>query len=165
MAPPQILHVAEKNDAARHITEFLSSGQFRVHRKKEDRHNTNYFFGLKKQYHSDLLFNGFESELKSENAFTSVSGHLLQYEFADRFSDWQNSRPEELFHCPIEKKVCREDNHFIIENIENLAREADFLIIWTDCDREGENIGVQMGCGLGIFLGTCRRDFGMKSVF
>lgn len=36
---------------------------------------------------------------------------------------------------------CLQDKKNIASNIEAQARRADVLIIWTDCDREGEHIG------------------------
>lgn len=35
-------------------------------------------------------------------------------------------------------------------NLQNEARNADLLMIWTDCDREGEHIGSEVA-------GVCRR--------
>lgn len=35
-------------------------------------------------------------------------------------------------------------------NLQSEARNADLLIIWTDCDREGEHIGSEVE-------GVCRR--------
>ena len=35
----------------------------------------------------------------------------------------------------------QENNQKIAKNIENQARYARALFIWTDCDREGEHIG------------------------
>jgi Topoisomerase IA len=36
------------------------------------------------------------------------------------------------------------DNKNIAKNIEDLARSSNLLIIWTDCDREGEHIGSEI---------------------
>ena len=74
---------------------------------------------------------------------TSVSGHLMCYDFGDRFRSWRDSRPEELFTCPIEKNVL-ETMHRCADNLRAEAAHAFALIIWTDCDREGENIGFQI---------------------
>jgi DNA topoisomerase-3 len=35
----------------------------------------------------------------------------------------------------------RQNNKSIAQNIEDQARRATALVIWTDCDREGEHIG------------------------
>lgn len=39
---------------------------------------------------------------------TSVSGHLLSYEFTNMYKSWKNVDPSMLFDAPIEK-VCPED--------------------------------------------------------
>jgi DNA topoisomerase-3 len=37
-----------------------------------------------------------------------------------------------------------QDNKSIAKNIEDQARRATALVIWTDCDREGEHIGSEI---------------------
>ena len=37
-----------------------------------------------------------------------------------------------------------QDKKAIASNIESQARNAQILYIWTDCDREGENIGTEI---------------------
>lgn len=75
--------------------------------------------------------------------FTSVSGHLLTHEFANAFRSWQSCNPEQLFEAPV-CKMCP-DNFVKIKNtLEREIRTCQGLIIWTDCDREGENIGCEI---------------------
>jgi DNA topoisomerase-3 len=48
-----------------------------------------------------------------------------------------------LFDVPIETKISTESKT-IERNLKNEARGADMLMIWTDCDREGEHIGSEI---------------------
>ena len=36
------------------------------------------------------------------------------------------------------------DKKAIVENLSSEARKAQQLMIWTDCDREGEHIGAEI---------------------
>ena len=68
---------------------------------------------------------------------TSTIGHVFGLDFKD-------NRPKdivELFHDPCKKTI--EENtakNRIVEHFQELAQEADYLALWLDCDREGENI-------------------------
>jgi DNA topoisomerase-3 len=74
---------------------------------------------------------------------TSVSGHLAQYEFGEKYQNWQSCEPKELFSCAIKKNILQNMEH-VTENLTTLSTRAIALVIWTDCDREGENIGIQI---------------------
>ena len=74
---------------------------------------------------------------------TSVSGHLLAIDFAQQFRGWRSCTPVELFEAPIEK-TCPKDYEQIKRTLEREVRTCEKLIIWTDCDREGENIGYEI---------------------
>lgn len=83
---------------------------------------------------------------RGENAkivFTSVSGHLLNHEFSGAYRNWQSCNPEQLFDAPV-SKVCLENYEKIKRTLEREIRSCNGLIIWTDCDREGENIGFEI---------------------
>lgn len=54
-----------------------------------------------------------------------------------------------MFDAPVETKVSA-DAKTIERNLQNEARNADMLMIWTDCDREGEHIGAEIA-------NVCRR--------
>lgn len=84
--------------------------------------------------------------LRGQNAkivFTSVSGHLLQHEFSSAYKNWKSCNPEQLFDAPV-IKFCPENYQKIQKTLQREIRSCDALIIWTDCDREGENIGYEI---------------------
>ena len=79
-------------------------------------------------------------QTNSHFTVTSVSGHLLAHDFPDAYRQWHSCDPLSLFDAPIHTLVPSE-NRAIERNLMNEARSAHTLMIWTDCDREGENIG------------------------
>lgn len=75
---------------------------------------------------------------------TSVSGHLLNYNFTGTYRKWLGCSPLSLFDAPV-AKLCSEDTYVQIKKtLEREVRSCNALIIWTDCDREGENIGFEI---------------------
>ena len=121
-----VLHVAEKNDAAKTIASILSAGSS-IRREGKSKYNKLYTFN----------FNN------SLNVMTSVSGHMMNYEFVGEYRKWQSCDPVSLFTCPIEK-IVPENMLNIKLTLEQQSRKAHKLVIWTDCDREGENIGQEI---------------------
>ncbi|XP_059991608.1 DNA topoisomerase 3-alpha isoform X5 [Lagenorhynchus albirostris] len=126
----KILCVAEKNDAAKGIADLLSGGRMR-RREGLSRFNKIYEFDYR---------------LRGQNVtmiMTSVSGHLLAHDFQMQFRKWQSCNPLVLFEAEIEK-YCPENFLDIKKTLEREARQCQVLVIWTDCDREGENIGFEI---------------------
>uniref|UniRef100_A0A8C8ZMX0 DNA topoisomerase n=1 Tax=Prolemur simus TaxID=1328070 RepID=A0A8C8ZMX0_PROSS len=126
----KVLCVAEKNDAAKGIADLLSSGRMR-RREGLSKFNKIYEF----DYH-----------LYGQNVtmiMTSVSGHLLAHDFQMQFRKWQSCNPLVLFEAEIEK-YCPENFVDIKKTLERETRQCQALVIWTDCDREGENIGFEI---------------------
>ena len=125
-----VLHVAEKNDAAKTISSILSGG---TAQRREGRSVYN------KIYAFDYTIFG----SNCQNLMTSVSGHLMNYEFVGEYKKWHSCDPVALFTCPIEKTIS-EKLIKIKLTLEQQSRRAQKLVIWTDCDREGENIGQEI---------------------
>ncbi|XP_058559743.1 DNA topoisomerase 3-alpha isoform X1 [Neofelis nebulosa] len=126
----KILCVAEKNDAAKGIADLLSNGRVR-RREGLSKFNKIYEF----DYH-----------LYGQNVtmiMTSVSGHLLAHDFQMQFRKWHSCNPLVLFEAEIEK-YCPENFVDIKKTLERETRQCQALVIWTDCDREGENIGFEI---------------------
>ncbi|XP_028670259.1 DNA topoisomerase 3-alpha [Erpetoichthys calabaricus] len=126
----KVLCVAEKNDAAKGIAEILSNGRAR---RKEGLSRFNKIYE-------------YEYQMFGQNVtvlMTSVSGHLLALEFKAPFNKWHSCNPVVLFDAEVEK-YCPENYVDIKRTLERESRHCDALVIWTDCDREGENIGFEI---------------------
>ncbi|KAF7691107.1 DNA topoisomerase 3-alpha [Silurus meridionalis] len=126
----KVLCVAEKNDAAKGIAEIMSNGRSR-RREGYSVYNKIYEY---------------EYNLFGQNVtvcMTSVSGHLLGLEFKAPFQKWHSCNPVLLFDAEVEK-YCPENFVPIKRTLEREVRQCQALVIWTDCDREGENIGYEI---------------------
>lgn len=89
----------------------------------------------------------FEASVKNERVqmiMTSVSGHLLGFEYHDTYRRWQSCAPIELFDAPVQKFCMQESMIKIKQTLEREVRTCHGLVLWTDCDREGENIAFEI---------------------
>lgn len=130
MSNIKYLNVAEKNDAAKTIANHLAGGQ--CHRR-EGQSQYNKIYEFQTQVHGQMV----------KMVMTSVSGHLLTHEFPAAFRGWEKCNPLDLFEAPV-AKICPERSEKIKATLEREVRGCRALIIWTDCDREGENIGFEI---------------------
>jgi len=131
MAVLKVLNVAEKNDAAKNIAALLSNGQTQ---RKEGLSKFN------KIYEFKMMLQGQQADMK----MTSVSGHLLGLDFEEKYRRWYSCRPQDLFELPLVKSCNDKGMVNIKKTLEREAKKAKWLVIWTDCDREGENIGFEI---------------------
>lgn len=70
---------------------------------------------------------------------TSVYGHIMTIAFhKSKFTSWSGN-PVDLFWAPIEKTEA-EPKLKIPRFLAKEAKGSDYLVLWLDCDREGENI-------------------------
>ena len=67
----------------------------------------------------------------------------MTHDFSGAFRQWKSCDPFDLFEAEIESTVAP-DAKSIEKNLIDQAKRAQTLMIWTDCDREGENIGAEV---------------------
>jgi DNA topoisomerase-3 len=77
---------------------------------------------------------------------TSVRGHLASMDFGPEYG-WSRVDPMQLFDANIETNYA-EDMKPLHAMLTKLSKTANAVILWLDCDREGEAIGdeVQTVC-------------------
>ncbi|KAI8811291.1 DNA topoisomerase [Cladochytrium replicatum] len=126
----KVLCVAEKPSIAKSVAGMLSGGRF-VTRATRNKYIKNYEFQL--QYGNQPC----------TIVMTALLGHLMELEFAPAFKNWNTCPPLALFDAPIIKEV-RGDMQALKQNLQSEARNSQTLVIWTDCDLEGENIGEEV---------------------
>lgn len=69
---------------------------------------------------------------------TSVRGHLAGIEFGPEYG-WSRCDPIQLFDAPL-TTVYRDDMVPLRQMLTKLSKNVDGLVLWLDCDREGEAI-------------------------
>ncbi|KAL4352305.1 hypothetical protein GQ457_06G034590 [Hibiscus cannabinus] len=127
----KVLNVAEKPSVAKSVSGLLSRNQGLRVRDGRSRYN--------KIFEFNYSIRGQPCHM----LFTSVTGHLMELEFEDRFRKWHSCDPGDLYHAPVRKSV-PEDKLDIKRTLEEEARRCQWLVLWLDCDREGENIAFEV---------------------
>ncbi|XP_077250449.1 DNA topoisomerase, type IA, core isoform X2 [Tasmannia lanceolata] len=120
---PKVLMVAEKPSIALSIASELSSGRMSTRRGSTDVHEF------------DGTFRGFHAHYK----VTSVIGHVFSVDFPPTYQNWEVIDPMDLFEAPILKTESNPKAH-ICRHLSQEASSCGYLVLWLDCDREGENI-------------------------
>lgn len=115
--------VAEKPSIALSIATALSGGQMSTRRGSTEVHEF------------DGTFLGCHAYFK----VTSVIGHVFSVDFPASYQDWTTTDPLSLFEAPTVKTESNPKAH-IRRHLSQEARGCAHLVLWLDCDREGENI-------------------------
>ncbi|XP_035229457.1 DNA topoisomerase 3-beta-1-like, partial [Stegodyphus dumicola] len=140
----QVLMVAEKPSLAQSLAQILSNGH--VKQRK----------GLSSAcavYEYDGTFNSQTVKFK----MTSVCGHVMSTDFIPKYNNWDRVDPAELFLAPIEKREANPKLQ-IPKFLQSEARNCDYLILWLDCDKEGENICFEViNCVKGVMRPPANR--------
>jgi DNA topoisomerase III len=69
---------------------------------------------------------------------TSVAGHVYNRDFPMEFQD-RRSDSLKLFDAPTVRKLDRQ-SRIVAKHLQSVSRGIDFIVLWLDCDKEGENI-------------------------
>lgn len=82
----------------------------------------------------------FEGTFKGQTCLfrvTSVTGHVFSTDFPAAYQNWDAIDPVDLFSAPV---ISVAEKGGVVKSLEREARNMDYLVLWLDCDREGENI-------------------------
>lgn len=85
-----------------------------------------------------LEFNSFFMGQPALFRVTSVTGHIFSTDFPAKYQNWDTTDPKELFDAPVQHVA--EGKGGIVKHLEREGKHIDYLVLWLDCDREGENI-------------------------
>jgi len=120
-----IVGIAEKPSISKRIAKILAQNGKVTVKKSASKYNRIYEFSLDGE----------------KIAITSVLGHIYQNDFPVPYNKWSQVKPRALLGAPIQKKPKMKA---VEQTVKDVVRGADTLIIMTDADREGENIGMQI---------------------
>ena len=122
-----VLMVAEKPSLAESLAKILSNGRSRSRKGVSQACAVHEFRG-KFLTDNDALFK-----------FTSVCGHLTSVDFPAKYNNWDNTDPLELFDAEVLNKEAN-PNLRLMKHLESEAKTSTHIVLWLDCDKEGENI-------------------------
>ncbi|XP_044500642.1 DNA topoisomerase 3-beta isoform X4 [Mangifera indica] len=140
MAPLKVLMVAEKPSIALSIAAVLSRGKMFTRKGGTEVHEF------------DSIFLGSQAHYK----VTSVIGHVFSVDFPATYQDWSSVDPLDLFRAPVLRRESNPKAH-ICRHLSQEARGCGHLVLWLDCDREGENICFEVMESTGFQLNDARR--------
>mgnify|MGYP001957770613 CR=1 FL=1 len=128
--PKKVLSVAEKPSVAKELAAILSGGN-PSRRSGPAKYNALWDF-------TTALDGG-----QCQMTMTSVTGHLMELDFGDGHRKWGSCDPVELFDAPVFMGVPDEKKDLEAQ-LQQAVAGCDELILWLDCDREGEAIGFEV---------------------
>jgi len=114
------LIITEKDNAARRIASILGGE------------------GVETESHGEVDVYRWTEDGSGERVCIGLSGHVVGVDFPPEYEDWRAVEPVELIDADVRKTPTRPD---IVATLQELARDADRILVATDYDREGELIG------------------------
>lgn len=125
------MNIAEKPSIARLIAYHLSDKSFDKLPSKS-KYNPTFSFNLE-----------FEEE-EVEMIVTSVTGHVTNLKFKDEFKNWAEVNPKDLLSSAGIEEVVDESKKAVVENLKEYSQDIDDVVLWLDCDKEGEAISYEV---------------------
>ena len=135
-SPCTVMMVAEKPSIALSITEALCGKNFSK--------RTGPAKGIP-IYTFKGHFKGHSANFK----VTSVAGHVYNRDFPVTFQDRRRD-PVQLFDAPT-IRACDKRARPVAKHLQMVSANIDFMVLWLDCDKEGENICFEV-------LDICRKN-------
>jgi DNA topoisomerase III len=86
---------------------------------------------------------------------TSVTGHVFSLDFPAKYQNWDSVDPVDLFSAPTVHSTEGRGGG-IARHLQQEAKGMDALVLWMDCDREGENICFEV---IQVISGTMKMKF------
>uniref|UniRef100_A0AAV1UJH4 DNA topoisomerase n=1 Tax=Peronospora matthiolae TaxID=2874970 RepID=A0AAV1UJH4_9STRA len=128
----KVLNVAEKPSVAKEIAAILSSGRSQ---RRAGFSKYNALFDFPYQIRGQQV----------QMVVTSVTGHMMELDFDPNVRSWYSCDPVELFSAPVTKRIRNDETQKKIEQtLLKEAKQSQWLVLWLDCDREGENIAYEV---------------------
>ena len=124
-----VLSVAEKPSVAKELARIISRDNYN---RRNGHSQYNHIFEI-----NQCEFGQNRSRCKMN--VTSVTGHMMELEFPPEYKQWSSVPAIELFDLPTKKSV-KEEGKNIAKTLVDEARKSNILLLWLDCDLEGENI-------------------------
>ncbi|GMS83825.1 hypothetical protein PENTCL1PPCAC_6000, partial [Pristionchus entomophagus] len=121
-----VVMVAEKPMLADSIAKLLSDGKATK----------------RKGWNNACSVSEYSGQFMGERAFfkvTSTCGHVMSVDFPQKYNNWEKTDPSELYSAPIHK-IEANPKMKMNDYLASEAKGADYLVLWLDCDKEGENI-------------------------
>ncbi|KAF4673363.1 DNA topoisomerase 3-beta-1 [Perkinsus olseni] len=122
----QVLMVAEKPSIAEALAKSLCKGKYNSRRGASPVSQVHEFNGD---------FQGSPAWIK----ITSVAGHVYTIDFPPELNNWDRVDPAKLFESKTIQKEANPKQR-MPQHLRSESKGCNHLVLWLDCDREGENI-------------------------